>query len=308
MDTHSTNDSVDYEIANERWLTIYRYFLVAAVAFSVIGFTKIILFYYGGESGGQLVSQSVLGIAEIGLFVFALWSLNRVGEKWVRTLHLCINGVAAIILVNGLAPILPYNILIRVGYIAVFPIDALVPWQLVFELSFHSLVQIATSIASLTFAAYFFFRWLKSAGPTPVTATDSQNTAPPAAEQQTDPWRKHRVWAGILTVLLGLLLGIFGLAFGQQMAFLSGVMSGVGPSGISIPLPVVAIVVGIIVGGLMFCGERGRGRPMVWLAAVTTPLLAISVNFREVFLLIVLATSIYLIWVLRITVPAKKDK
>jgi hypothetical protein len=36
--------------------------------------------------------------------------------------------------------------------------------------------------------------------------------------------------------------------------------------------------------------------------------LAISLSFREVFLLIVLATSVYLIWVLRNTVPAKEGR
>ena len=138
--------------------------------------------------------------------------------------------------------------------------------------------------------------------------TNSQSSPPHIAEQQSDPWRKHRIWAGGLTVLLGLLLGIVWLAFARQMSFLSGVMSGYGPSGISIPLPVVAIVLGIIIGGLMFCGEQGRGRPMIWLAAVTAPLLTISVMSSPAFILIVLAISIYLIWVLRKTKPAKESE
>ena len=313
MDSHDTSDAVDHGLANERWLTIYKYYLTVAVAFSVIGLVtglaRFIEVMSGQVSASALVGASIWGVAQTGLFVFALWSLRRVDENWVRTLQLSINGVAVVMVIIRF--LLPYsfNIFIQVGSIFIFPIAGVIPWQLVNELQLDSLlIRWAIPIALLPFAAYFFFRWLKLAGPTPVMAADSQNTTLPAGEQQTDPWRKHRVGAGILTVLLGLLLGVFGLAFGQQMAFLSGVMSGVGPSAITIPLPVVAIVVGIIVGGLMFCGERGWGRPMVWLAAVTAPLLAISLSFREVFLLIVLATSVYLIWVLRNTVPAKEGR
>ncbi len=303
MDSQSANDVVDNGPANERWLTIYKYYLMAAVAFSVIGAAKHIVNISDQFSGSTLVGASVGAFAQTGLFVFALWSIRRVGENWVRTLQLSINGVAVIIvIIKFLQPGL-YNIFILVGSFFVFPIADVIPWQLVSELSLGFLVYSATSIASLVFAAYFFFRWLKLA--TPVMATGSQGKPPHAAEEQNQLWRKHRIWAGVLTVLLGLLMGLFGLAFGQQMVFLSGVMSGGAPSGISIPLPVVAIVLGIIIGGLMFCGEQGRGRPMVWLAAVTAPLLTISMSISPVFILIVLAISIYLIWVLRKTKPAK---
>ena len=135
---------------------------------------------------------------------------------------------------------------------------------------------------------------------------DSPSTPPHAAEQQSDPWRKHRIWAGILTVLLGLISAISWLGFAQQMSFVSGVMSGHGPSGVSVPFPVVAIVLGIVIGGLMFCGTQGWGRPMVWLAAVTTPLFVIMDSNYGLFGLILLAISAYLIWVLRNTKPAKR--
>jgi hypothetical protein len=135
---------------------------------------------------------------------------------------------------------------------------------------------------------------------------DIASTPPHAAEQQSDPWRKHRIWAGVLTVFLGLVSAIFWLAFAQQMSFLSGVMSGRGPSGVSVPFPVVAIVLSMVIGGLMFCGTQGWGRPMVWLAAVTTPLLVIMAGNYGWFGLILLAISAYLIWVLRKTKPAKK--
>lgn len=299
MDSQKTDVTGDHGLAKERWLTIYKYYLMAAIAFSVIGFARFLVFYFDQISGGQLVYVSVWGIAQTGLFVFALWSLSRVGEKWVRTLQLSINGVAVIMLIIRMLD--PYHMAVakgsdylffrQVGSVFVFPLESLVPWHLLPQ----PLFRWATPIALLTFAAYFFFRWLKLAPPS-------------AAERQTAPWRKQRIWAGVLTVLLGLLLGIVGLAIGQQMAFLSGVMSGVAPSGTSIPFPVVAIVVGIIIGGLMFCGEQGRGRPMIWLAAVTAPLLTISVMSSPVFILIVLAISIYLIWVLRKTKPAKESE
>ncbi|HEY5734498.1 MAG TPA: hypothetical protein VIU36_07015 [Gammaproteobacteria bacterium] len=301
MDSHNTNGALDYGLANERWLTIYKYYLMVAVAFSVM--RPIIWSLMAINSDRVSVSwiNLVWSVAQTGLFVFALWSIRRIGEKWVRTLQLWINGVAVIMAIITFIQPYSYNILINVGRLFMFPIASVGSWYFPFAFKVQS-------IATLLFATYFFFRWLKLARPTPVMATDSQGKPLPAAEQQIDPWRKHRIWAGILTVLLGLLLGLIGLAFAQQMAFLSGVMSGGASSGISIPLPVVAILLGIIIGGLMFCGEQGRGRPMVWLAAVTAPLLTLSVSYSPVFILIVLAISIYLIWVLRETKPAKESE
>lgn len=216
MDSHNTNDAVDYGLANERWLTIYKYYLMAAVALSVFGFAKFIVLNSGRVSGGQLVGALVYGIAQIGLFVFALRSLKRVGEKWVRTLQLSINGVAVIMLINGLTQILPYNIFMRVGDIAVFPISALIPWQLVYgQPLLYSLFRMATSIASLTFAAYFFFRWLKSVRPTPVMTADSQNTPPPAAERQSKAASSggERL-AGLITFIVGIIMLLPGLSGG----------------------------------------------------------------------------------------------
>ena len=135
---------------------------------------------------------------------------------------------------------------------------------------------------------------------------DSPSTPSHAAEQQADPWRKHRIWAGVLTVFLGLVLAIFWLAFGQQMSFVSGVMSGRGPSEMSVPFPLVAMNLGIVIGGLMFCGTKGWGRTMVWLAAVITPLVVIMGSNFGLFALIIIAISAYLIWVLRKTKPARK--
>jgi hypothetical protein len=299
LDSQKIDVTGDHGLANERWLTVYKYYLMAAVALSVIGIAKYLVINFDQASGRQLVVASVWGVAQTGLFVFALWSMSRVGERWVRTLQLSINGIAAIMLIIRLLD--PYGmavanslyyLFIRVGNVFVFPLESLVFWA--FLNWSHGLARV-TFIAQLIVAAYFLFRWLKLA-------------PPHAAEQQTDPWRKHRIWAGLLTVLLGLFLGLFWLAFAQQMSFLSGVMSGVTPSVISIPFPVVAIVLGIIIGGLMFCGKKGRGRPMVWLAAVTAPLLTISGSARPVFTLYVLAISIYLIWVLRMTVPAKEGE
>lgn len=286
MDSDNTNETVDDGVAKERWLTVYKYYLVAAVALSVIGLARHI----------TLSGASFLDIAPIGLFVFALWSMRRVGERWVRTLQLSINGFAVIMLIIRLLdPFymaagrgIDYIFFRLVGSVFVFPLESVVPWHLLPE----PLFRWATPIVLLTIAAYFFFRWFKLAPPR-------------AAERQTAPLPKLRIQAGVLTVILGLLLVIVGLALGQQMVFLFGVMSGVPPLGISIPFPIVAIIVGIIIGGLMFCGEQGRGRPMIWLAAVITPLLTISVMSSRVFILIVLAISIYLIWVLRKTKPAK---
>ena len=277
---------------------------MAAVALSVIGITRLLFFNSGGATGGALVGWSVWAIAQIGLFVLALRSLGRVGEKWVRTLHLWINGTAVVTVIISWLSVFSFNIFLQVAGIVVLPIETLVPWQLINDSRLFLLIRSAIYLFDLVFAAYFFFRWLRSA---PVMAADSQGTLPHTAEQPSDDWRKHRIWAGILTVVLGFFLATIWLAFAQQMSFLTSELSGLGPRGISVPFFVIAVVLAVVIGGVMFSMRQNRGRPMVWFAAVTTPLLFLAIGTaNEIFVLIVLAISAYVIWVLRSTAPVKK--
>lgn len=152
--------------------------------------------------------------------------------------------------------------------------------------------------------------------------TSSDNTDQQAPENEktpSDPWRKHRIIAGILTVYVGYNVAktiVLAATIGQSYRFLAGVMSGLGSSGIgiTIPFPAIIIFVALLIGGLMFCGKRGRGRLVVWIAA----LISVPVGLWGMFLvsimpggyapepnyislLVDLAISIYLIWVLRKT-------
>ena len=228
MESLNTNDAVDHGPATERWLTVYKNYLVAAVALSVFGLARFIVSNSDQITSEELAKALVWGGAQIGLFAGALWSTGRVGEKWVRTLHLTINGVAATVLITGFLPFFfndtyILNIVMRFGNIFVFPVGALVPWQLVGELPLAYLVVTATSFASLTLSAYFFFRWLKPARPTPVMTTDGQSTSPDAPEQQSKSASSgiERL-GGLITFVIGIVMVSSGLSGGSLFLIVLG--------------------------------------------------------------------------------------
>ena len=152
---------------------------------------------------------------------------------------------------------------------------------------------------------------------------DAQNTPTPAAEAQPDPWRKYRIVAGLLTVIVGyraastlILVANIDRAYG----FLAGALFGGSPSlGVTIPVSAILLFIAFLIGGLKYCGKKGRGRLMVWLAALisvpfslysmkliaSTPFGAAEPNLLSV--LIASMISIYLIWVLIKTAPVKES-
>ena len=150
------------------------------------------------------------------------------------------------------------------------------------------------------------------------------NEEAPAADAPRDPWRKHRVLAGLLTSYVGVqaayaLASYVGVALVYDM--LGGALSGLGSPGarVTISGPLVLGILAVIIGGLMFTGRKGRGRTMVWLAALAS----IPINLFGLYLLALVpgtpsrdvpvsallapVVSVYLIWVLIKTSPDRRD-
>jgi hypothetical protein len=185
LSTQDTNDPVNARLDSYRWVLLYKYYLIAAVVLAGLGLGRLLLSmpawfgYLEGVPADELMFSQfafivipfVLGLVQIGLFIFAIKSPRRISEAWVRTLHLSINGVAmiAVILGNafqmigyGSAPhlaILP--ILNRVAGVVVFPLNALIPWRFLYEISpnLGQLIGWATSLIIISLAAVWWIRW-----------------------------------------------------------------------------------------------------------------------------------------------------
>jgi uncharacterized membrane protein YhaH (DUF805 family) len=193
LDSTNKRDAINQGLASERWLTIYKYWLVASVAILVIGLAanSVKLADVSNELNVAMnmetdsqreywsrhyESQLLRNMARIGLYVFAIWSLTRVGEKWVRMLHLSINGAAVIGATAMILPGLPLNIIPILTFPANPLLAHLVPYTLLSEnlpTVFYSLLRWSVRIATLVFAAYFFYRWFRSAGPLPDRRSDA---------------------------------------------------------------------------------------------------------------------------------------
>ena len=142
--------------------------------------------------------------------------------------------------------------------------------------------------------------------------------------EQSVPWRKARIFAGLLTIYVGVQLAGSIILQGQiasMYSFLAGVMSGLGGGILSGPGSLVfasMAALPFLIGGIYFCGKRGRGRKVVWIAA----LLSVPLTFYSIYLgqlvpgyqsnsdltslIIAPLISIYLIWALRKTAPDKE--
>jgi len=165
-----------------------------------------------------------------------------------------------------------------------------------------------------------------------VSSEDSEQQSPSqqAVENTTTaPWRKRRIVAGILTILIGfntanILLTIANIS--QNYKFMQGMaLMPFGQGGPSlqtiIPLPSIVILLTLLIGGLIYCGKRGRARFIVWFAALVNVPVSIWKIYLTDFsvplpgrplpepdyfsLMISLVISIYLIWVLIKTTQKK---
>jgi hypothetical protein len=163
LNSYETSEPSNNWPASYPWLVTYKYYLIAIVALSVIGLGMSISSYYDLLARADLSSidqykysyyrQFAINIARIGLFIFAINSLKGIGEMWVRTLHLSINGVAAVTGVLAYLPILrlwaPPDMFLSVGYVAVIPIGVLVPWSFLISIFPSGLVSVAMMILNL---------------------------------------------------------------------------------------------------------------------------------------------------------------
>lgn len=142
-------------------------------------------------------------------------------------------------------------------------------------------------------------------------------------------WRIYRILAGVLTLYIGLkaslLLIIIDLT-GKSFGFLGGVMSGQGANYNSLmPGSGILIIAGIIalpfiIGGIYFCGKKGRGRTIVWIAALLiVPITLCSIYISYLIpgnlhanelssVIIAVVICIYIIWVLIKTVSRKQTR
>ncbi|MFT5520736.1 MAG: ankyrin repeat protein, partial [Enterobacterales bacterium] len=156
---------------------------------------------------------------------------------------------------------------------------------------------------------------------------DNNKTVPmPTSENKNGQWRKYRILAGILTLFVGMNAGGLLISInsvGQAYNFLGGIMSGRGANyGGLLPGSGILFIAGMIllpflIGGLFYCGKKGRGRLIVWIAALfSVPITIYSIYLSYLMpgfkpsgelssIIIALLISIYMIWVLIKTVPGK---
>jgi hypothetical protein len=188
LGSEDTSEPSDARSNRHGWLLLYKYYLTAAVVLAGIGVVRVFKSRseFITDSGfftdtGQvtvvdsiffisviIIYPLVLGLVQIGLFIFAVKSLRQITEGWVRTFHLSINGVAviAVILGNtfqivGLGSIPFLAILNNVAGVVVFPLHALIPWTFLHGISPNvgQLVFWATSLVIIWLAAVWWIRW-----------------------------------------------------------------------------------------------------------------------------------------------------
>jgi len=155
-----------------------------------------------------------------------------------------------------------------------------------------------------------------------------QQSAPISTEENKsfDPMRKFRIFAGIFTMFVGFQT-LYALVMAANLYLYNNLLVDIlrftstlkAPSfGITIPIPAVIILLVLLIGGLVFCGKKGRARSAIWLAAlITVPasFWIISLNAYipgrrppdpdYLSIIISLLVSIYLIWVLWKSSPKK---
>ena len=190
MSTQEINEPSIGSSSSDQWLINYKQFLIAAVGLSIIGFAVTIysrfeyLTVFRGDYSSMLTIVALplfANIVQIGLFVFAIRSLNKIGEKWVRTLHLSINAIAVVMCLVSLVIILSgfdqiwrwifANIILQLGNVTVLPIGDIVPWQYLWSNFPNSgdethpvmvMVRFVVSAIPLALAAYWWDRWNRS--------------------------------------------------------------------------------------------------------------------------------------------------
>jgi hypothetical protein len=190
MNTQEMNEPSDSNPLSDQWLLNYKFYLIAAVVLSVIGFAMTTFhrfdFFSHSRDDYSLMLRFVAlpifaSIVQIGLFAFAISSLSKIGEAWVRTFHLSINALAIVmclasllILFGGIDKVWEWVVtsaLLQIGGATVFPISEIFPWQYLWSTFPNSgneshpvmlVVRFAASAIPLALAAYWWDRWNRS--------------------------------------------------------------------------------------------------------------------------------------------------
>jgi len=147
LTTRDTTEPSSARSNSYDWLRLYRYYLIAVVLLAGIGLGTLLLSIPAALGYMQQVSDDesafilstlvilpfVSWLVQIGLFVFAIRSLKRIDERWVRTLHLSINSVAVVFSISFYVSLFwpfPFaNIVFQILHVAAIPIGVLVPWN-----------------------------------------------------------------------------------------------------------------------------------------------------------------------------------
>lgn len=202
VDTDDAIVSSQHSPSAYRWLAAYRYFMYAAVALGSISIVLGILSWRASDEFFRtdsflffrfFVLPIGLYVAGIGLFIFAIYSLKRLSEPWVRNLHLWIHGAAVILVlpslvisaVNTFGPSLfilgePSSVAQLasfLGQVVVIPLAAIVPWDYLYQTfppveqgstlvqnPVFTLVQMAVFLATLSLAATWYVLWTNVLG------------------------------------------------------------------------------------------------------------------------------------------------
>lgn len=157
--------------------------------------------------------------------------------------------------------------------------------------------------------------------------SDPQTPTIPASKKPKIPWRAFRILAGLLTIYIGLQIAIVIDLFIRFAGAMSGPLGPFGPlmsgGGADVEskgyIIYWATILLFLIGGILFCGKKGRGHIVVWLAAllsVPTIIVRDALIYLQTlgyvggddYLAYAIAglISLYLIWVVLKKMPPKE--
>lgn len=221
MNSPETSDLSNNRAASHQWLVMYKYYLYAVIALSLIGFVAFLLdiperlTWFRDDPGLAfrfLVLPVVIDVARIVLFLFAINSLKRIDEKWTRTFHLSINGIAVVVVLLTFAQMFWQSeyayVVLGIGHVTVIPIGSLVPWNLLYsvfppggegQFSVSQMFSVAINLVALAFAVLWSDRWsrIQDVVPPPILTEVKQNE-----ELRVDSNAPMSVGSWLLTLIL----------------------------------------------------------------------------------------------------------
>ena len=116
-----TNDQVRYLGGNNgprlaNWRQIYFVYLLAAIAVCVVGLLQLLYYRGFGIFQGNGLLWLITGVARLGLYSYAAFSLAHINEPTVRNFQIVLNGIGAFVGIVALVGVpLPF-----LGFVTVF--------------------------------------------------------------------------------------------------------------------------------------------------------------------------------------------